>query len=86
MFDLVACQHKCLEHLLNVFAELVGDMLCAKVGFVDLVRHKLVFYFGAVKQTRHIGLSYSSHIDKSFSVFYAYTKIVHKVERMDMKD
>ena len=51
----VAFQHQRLEYLIDVLTELVGDMLCAKVVFIHLVRDQLILDLFLVEQSAGVG-------------------------------
>ena len=52
----VAAQHEGLEHLFDILAQLVGDVLRGQVGFVHFVGDEFVGDAGCVEQPGRIGL------------------------------
>ena len=53
--DLVAFQHQGLEHLVDVLAQLVGDVLRPEVVLVHLVRNQLIRNLLLVKDAAGVG-------------------------------
>ena len=51
----IAFQDQGFEHLVDVFAQLVGDMLRPKVVFIHLVGNQLILDFLLVKQPAGVG-------------------------------
>lgn len=52
---LVAFQHQRLEHLVDVLAQLVGDMLRTEVVFIDFVGYQLIMDFLLVQEPARVG-------------------------------
>ena len=55
MSRFVPFQHQRLEHLVDVLAQLVGDMLCPEVVFIDFVRYQLILDFLLVQEPARVG-------------------------------
>ena len=81
-FRTVARQHECLKHLIDVFVELVGDMLCTEVRLIHNIRHERVRYFCLIQQTRHVCFTYCCHNATKVAQIVEKSKFHNKVVQM----